>query len=53
MRANQKFVEEVAKKVDKMRKDDAISYLRGTLQISGNSATTDKLRQILERVRGK
>lgn len=52
MRANTKFVNQVEEKISKMRTDDAISYLRGVLQVKGNSATSEKIQKIMERLRG-
>jgi hypothetical protein len=56
MRANGTFIQKVEEKIAKMRKDDAISYLRGTVNKgfngSVNNATTIALEKILERVRG-
>lgn len=58
MRANGTFVQKVEEKVAKMRTDDAVSYLRGTLNKGFvgskiNTATTEALQKILERVRGR
>ena len=50
MRANRKFLNEVEKKVAKMSKDKAMSYLRGAISVGGNTATTDGLRKIRERL---
>lgn len=51
MRANSKYINTVKQKLETMRPDERYSYLRGSLMVKGNTATSLELERIMEKVK--